>query len=55
MSKQQKAKTSKGVRNDERKNGKAWKKNPVAKRSTKKTWEQRCEERRIRRAGKQAA
>ena len=54
MAKNQKAKSAKGIRNDDRKNGKAFKK-PRPVKATKKTWEQRCEERRIRRAGKKAA
>lgn len=54
MAKNQKAKTSKGERNDARKNGKAFKK-PRPPKATKKTWEQRCEERRIRRAAKNRA
>lgn len=53
MAKNQKAKpvSKKGIRNDDRKNGKAFKKSPKKNpTTTKKTWEQRCAERKARRA-----
>lgn len=50
MAKTQKPKVKKGERNADRKNGKAFKKNPKSNPVAKKTWEQRCAERRERRA-----